>query len=191
MRMTIAPEHDLDTRDRLVMEHVGLVKLLASRLSHRLPSQVEFSELVSVGVLGLIDAAGRYRASLVCPRRVRRRRIQGHARSLRGSTGRRARPAAAQVDGRWRSCGKLKREPETEIAAALNVSEPNNKMLDKRRGELATIRQASSTPTARRSTSRSTRRRVARPERSPDARPWPPPCGFPSGAPHSALCRKS
>src|SRR5277367_3802310 len=86
MRMMLAPEQDLETRDRLVMDHVGLVKSLASRLSHRLPSQVELSELVSVGVLGLIDAAGRYKASTGVPfDAFARRRIQGAMLdSLRG-----------------------------------------------------------------------------------------------------------
>src|SRR4029077_8098512 len=50
-----------EIRDRLVMEHVGLVKTLAQRLAQRLPSQVEISDLISVGVLGLIDAAARYK----------------------------------------------------------------------------------------------------------------------------------
>jgi DNA-directed RNA polymerase specialized sigma subunit len=37
-----------------VLAHVDLVKMMAHRLRRRLPSQVEVSELVSVGVLGLI-----------------------------------------------------------------------------------------------------------------------------------------
>ena len=49
MRMTLPPV-DIETRDRLVMEHVGLVRALAGRLAHRVPSQVEVSELISVGV---------------------------------------------------------------------------------------------------------------------------------------------
>ena len=57
------PVSDMDSRDRLVMEHVPLVKTLAQRMARRLPPQVEMSDLVSVGVLGLIDAANRYRPS--------------------------------------------------------------------------------------------------------------------------------
>jgi RNA polymerase sigma factor for flagellar operon FliA len=154
MRMTLVPEHDLDTRDRLVMEHVGLVKLLASRLSHRLPSQVEFSELVSVGVLGLIDAAGRYRASTGVPfDAFARRRIQGAMLdSLRGLdwAPRSLRKLRRQVDGVMAQLRhELKREPvDTEIAEALKVTEPEYaKMLDQlKTAELATIRQASATP---------------------------------------------
>ena len=153
MRM-MAPEQDLETRDRLVMEHVGLVKVLASRLSHRLPSQVEFSELVSVGVLGLIDAAGRYRASTGVPfDAFARRRIQGAMLdSLRGLdwAPRSLRKLRRSVDGVMAQLRHdLKREPEeAEIAAALEVSEAGYaKILDQlRTAELATIRQASGTP---------------------------------------------
>ena len=57
----------IDERDRLVMAHVGLVKAMAHRLAQRLPSQVEMTDLIGVGVLGLIDAAGRYRPSTGVP----------------------------------------------------------------------------------------------------------------------------
>ncbi|HEV8210285.1 MAG TPA: RNA polymerase sigma factor FliA [Vicinamibacterales bacterium] len=153
MRMMLA-EQDLETRDRLVMEHVGLVKLLASRLSHRIPSQVEFSELVSVGVVGLIDAAGRYRASTGVPfDAFARRRIQGAMLdALRGldwapRSLRKLRRSVDTTMGQLRHT--LMREPvEAEIAAALNVSEAEyTKMLDQlRSAELATIRQASVAP---------------------------------------------
>ena len=58
---------DTEARDRLVMSHVALVKALAQRLAQRLPSQIEVSELVSVGVLGLVEAANRYQPSLGVP----------------------------------------------------------------------------------------------------------------------------
>ena len=72
-----APTLETD-RDQLVMDHVGLVKALAHRLAQRLPSQVEMTELISVGVLGLIDAAGRYKPALGVPfDAFARRRVQG------------------------------------------------------------------------------------------------------------------
>ena len=77
-RLPTEPAADLETRDRLVMEHVSLVKTMAGRLAHRLPSQVEVSELISVGVLGLIDAAGRFNPALGVPfSAFARRRIHG------------------------------------------------------------------------------------------------------------------
>lgn len=152
MRTTMGPPEDLETRDKLVMEHVGLVKAMASRLAHRLPSQVEVSELISVGVLGLIDAAGRFRPSLGVPfDAFARRRIQGAMLdSLRDLdwAPRALRKLRRDVDaaiGRLRA--ELRREPDAaEIAEALNVSEAQyDRMLDQlRSADLATIRQAAS-----------------------------------------------
>jgi RNA polymerase sigma factor for flagellar operon FliA len=142
---------DLETRDRLVMEHVGLVKALASRLAHRIPAQVELSELISVGVLGLIDAAGRYRPALGVPfDAFARRRIHGAMldalreldwapRSLRKMR-RRVDSTVAQLRH------DLKREPkEGEIASALDISETEyGKVLDQlRSADLALIKRSS------------------------------------------------
>ena len=78
MRMTATAASRPAERDQLVIDHVGLVKAMAHRLAQRLPSQVEMTELISVGVLGLIDAAGRYRPSMGVPfDAFARRRIQG------------------------------------------------------------------------------------------------------------------
>ncbi|MEZ5420345.1 MAG: RNA polymerase sigma factor FliA [Vicinamibacterales bacterium] len=151
MRGTIAA-HDADTaaRDQLVMEHVGLVKAMASRLANRLPPQVEVSELVSVGVLGLIDAAGRFRPSLGVPfSAFARRRIHGAMLdSLRGLdwAPRAVRKLRRDVDAAIASLRfELGREPESaDIARALDVSEPEyERMLDRLKvAELASIRQS-------------------------------------------------
>lgn len=123
-----ANESASETRDRLVMEHVGLVKTMAQRLAMRLPAQVEVSDLVSVGVLGLIDAAGRYKPSLGVPfDAFARRRVQGAMldslrdldwapRSLR-----RMRRDVDSAMGNLRR--KLNREPEeAEIAAEMGMT---------------------------------------------------------------------
>lgn len=124
----MTPGLDLEERDRLVNAHVGLVKSMAYRLLQRLPAEVELSDLVSVGVLGLIEAASRYRASLGVPfEAFARRRIQGAMldslreldwapRSLR----KQARTIEAAI-GRLRQT--LGREPEeNEIAVELELS---------------------------------------------------------------------
>jgi RNA polymerase sigma factor FliA len=142
---------DLDTRDRLVMEHVGLVKTMAGRLANRLPSQVEVSELISVGVLGLIDAAGRFNPALGVPfSAFARRRIHGAMLdSLRDLdwAPRPLRKLRRDVDGAIaRLRESLGREPESaEIAAALQVAEPEyDRILDRlRAADLAVLRQAS------------------------------------------------
>jgi RNA polymerase sigma factor for flagellar operon FliA len=151
MPVTTDVEQDLESRDRLVMAHVGLVKSVASRLAHRLPSQVEMSELLSVGVLGLIDAAGRYNASLGVPfDAFARRRVHGAMLdSLRGLdwAPRSLRKKRRDLDASIAQLRhELAREPDAaEIAASLHLSEQDyDKMLDQlRSADLATIRQAS------------------------------------------------
>jgi len=150
MRMTTASSEDLSTRDRLVMEHVGLVKSVAARLATRVPAQVEIAELISVGVLGLIDAAGRYKPALGVPfDAFARRRIHGAMLdALRGLdwAPRSARKLRRDLDttiARLRH--ELGREPEDhQIASALNLSEPEYvKALDQLRSvEVAVVRQA-------------------------------------------------
>ena len=128
MRVSVVPAADPQARDALVLAHVGLVKALAHRLRRRLPSQVELSELVSVGVLGLIDAASRYQPALGVPfDAFARQRIHGAMldalrrldtvpRSVR-----RLQRQAEDAIGRLRH--ELGREPELEeIAAAIGVS---------------------------------------------------------------------
>ena len=121
-------ESATETRDRLVMEHVGLVKSMAQRLAMRLPSQVEVSDLVSVGVLGLIDAAGRYKPTLGVPfDAFARRRVQGAMLdSLRDLdwAPRSLRRMRRDVDGAMANVRRrLGREPEeSEIAAEMGMS---------------------------------------------------------------------
>ncbi len=149
MRVTLAPT-DIEARDRLVMQHVGLVRAMASRLSQRVPAQVELSELVSVGVLGLIDAASRFKPTLGVPfDAFARRRIHGAMLdALRDMdwAPRSVRKLGRTVDG---TVSKLRhelgREPdESEIAGAMNVSEVEYaRILDQlRTAEMAVMRQA-------------------------------------------------
>ena len=124
-------ESAAETRDRLVMEHVGLVKTMAQRLAMRLPAQVEVNDLVSVGVLGLIDAAGRYKPSLGVPfDAFARRRVQGAMLdSLRDLdwAPRSLRRMRRDVDSAMGSLRrKLNREPEeAEIAAEMGMTLPD------------------------------------------------------------------
>jgi len=101
------PAPDTDARDRLVMEHVPLVKTLAQRLAQRLPSQVEMNDLISVGVLGLIDAATRYRPSTGVPfDAFARRRVNGAMLD-----------ALRELDWAPRSLRRLRREMDAAIAS--------------------------------------------------------------------------
>jgi RNA polymerase sigma factor for flagellar operon FliA len=144
---------DLQARDQLVMKHVSLVKALAQRLAQRLPSQVELNELVSVGVLGLVEAANRYQPSLGVPfDAFARRRIHGAMldalrdvdwapRSLR-----RLRRDVDAALARLRH--ELGREPnEQEMASAMNLSQAqyDRALEDLRTLEVAAVRQLEAT----------------------------------------------
>lgn len=118
----------LAARDQLVLEHAPLVKAMAQRLANRLPAQVEVGELVSAGMLGLVDAAGRYRASLGVPfDAFARRRVHGAMldalRELDWAP-RSLRRLRRDLDGTIASLRqRLGREPrEDEIADAMDLS---------------------------------------------------------------------
>lgn len=141
----------LDARNDLIVAHLGLVKVLASRLARRVPSQVEVSELVSAGVLGLVDAARRFEPSLGVPfDAFARRRVHGAMLdSLRGLdwAPRSVRRMRRDLDG---AISKLRsgtqREPtEQEIAKELNLDETGyQKLLDQVRAlDVGAVRQAS------------------------------------------------
>jgi RNA polymerase sigma factor for flagellar operon FliA len=144
-----AASPDLSARDQLVMEHVPLVKSMAQRLAQRLPSQVELNDLISVGMLGLIDAAGRYKASTGVPfDAFARRRVHGAMldalRELDWAP-RSLRRLRRDVDAAIATLRhRLGREPEEgEIAQELNLSPAEyDRVLEQLRSlEMATLRQ--------------------------------------------------
>jgi RNA polymerase sigma factor for flagellar operon FliA len=154
MRMTeaaavaVAPASDVEARNALVVEHLGLVKSIARRLAQRVPAQVDVNDLISVGMVGLIDAAGRYRPSVGAPfEAYARQRIHGAMLdSLRqlDDVPRSVRRMRRHVDQAILTLRhELNREPsDAEIAARLNVSEREyDEMLDHMRGaDVGTVR---------------------------------------------------
>jgi RNA polymerase sigma factor for flagellar operon FliA len=52
--------HNRETRDRLILHYSPLVKFVAGRVLSRLPSTLEGNDLVSYGILGLIDAIEKF-----------------------------------------------------------------------------------------------------------------------------------
>ena len=52
--------HEHRTRNELVIKHYALVQRIARQIHARLPSSVELDDLVSVGVVGLIEAMARF-----------------------------------------------------------------------------------------------------------------------------------
>ncbi|HXE79471.1 MAG TPA: sigma-70 family RNA polymerase sigma factor [Vicinamibacterales bacterium] len=76
----------LAKRDALTLAHLDLVRRVAQSIGRRLPPHVDRSDLVSVGMIGLLEAAARYRPSLGVPfEAFARRRVHGAiVDSLRG-----------------------------------------------------------------------------------------------------------
>jgi RNA polymerase sigma factor for flagellar operon FliA len=137
------------TRDELVIEHVDVVKSIAHRLARRLPPSVETKDLISIGMLGLIDAAGRYRPRLGVPfdAFARRRVLGARLDELRAldRAPRSVRRMGRELEttlGRLRH--ELRREPtEPEIAEAMGMSEAEyQRAVDQLRGiELGAMRE--------------------------------------------------
>lgn len=47
-------------QERMVIEHLPIVRYMAQRIHERLPKHVEIGDLISAGILGLIDAASKF-----------------------------------------------------------------------------------------------------------------------------------
>lgn len=56
-------ETNTEERDRLIMEHLPQVRLIARRIHERLPDSVSLDDLVSTGIIGLISAIDRFDSS--------------------------------------------------------------------------------------------------------------------------------
>ncbi len=47
-------------KDKLIMEYAPLIKFIAQKIAMRLPSNIELDDLISSGVIGLMDALEKY-----------------------------------------------------------------------------------------------------------------------------------
>lgn len=59
----VTPSLTAEVREKLILEHLPQVKLIARRIHERLPVSVSLDDLISAGVVGLIAAIDRYDAS--------------------------------------------------------------------------------------------------------------------------------
>lgn len=57
-----APQPDSAARERLMMEHLASVRFIARKLHRTLPAHVELDDLVSAGMVGLLEACDRFDA---------------------------------------------------------------------------------------------------------------------------------
>lgn len=117
-----------EERERLILEHLPQVRLIARRIHERLPESISLEDLVSTGVLGLIAAIDRFDPALnVKLKTYAEYKIRGAILdSLRGLdwAPRQQRRKAKQIEGAITSLEQeLKRSPtEQEIANELTLS---------------------------------------------------------------------
>ena len=60
---TITAEAGADERERLILEHLPQVRLIARRIQERLPENISLDDLISTGIIGLISAIDNFDAS--------------------------------------------------------------------------------------------------------------------------------
>ena len=52
---------DVNRRDELILEHMPLVTAIAAHIQRSVPVHIELDDLVHAGIMGLFDAATKYR----------------------------------------------------------------------------------------------------------------------------------
>ena len=125
--MRLAPMEDAE-RDRLLVEHLPTVRYVARRIHERLPQHVELDDLISAGMVGLIDAFGKFdRSKQVQFKSYAQFRIRGaildSLRMLDWSPRELRRKGRAVEEAVRAATQRLGRTPtEPEIAAELHVS---------------------------------------------------------------------
>jgi len=122
-------ETKLARRDRVVLEHLPLVKAIAVRVHENLPVHVDMDDLVHAGILGLFDAATKYNPEKqVAFSSYAKHRIKGaildSLRQLDWAS-RDMRRRHKQVEAATRDlAAELKRNPtEAEVAARLGIDQ--------------------------------------------------------------------
>src|SRR5689334_3101959 len=115
-------------RERLILEHLPQVRLIARRIQERLPENISLDDLISTGVIGLISAIDHFDPKHnVKLKTYAEYKIRGAILdSLRGLdwAPRQKRKKAKQIEAAIASAEqKLKRAPnEEEVSQELNVS---------------------------------------------------------------------
>ena len=121
-------EISVENREAVIKEYAPMVKYVANRIAMRLPPHVEVDDLISVGVLGLIDAIDKYDSTRGAKFKTYAEfRVRGaildELRSM-DWVPRSVRQKASSMDGVVQKLqNKLGRRPEDdEIAEAMGVS---------------------------------------------------------------------
>lgn len=125
------PETTAEARERLILEHLPQVRLIARRIYERLPDTVSLDDITSMGVIGLIAAVDHFETSHnVKLKTYAEYKIRGAILdSLRGLdwAPRQKRKMAKQIQAAIAAAGqRLQREPrEEEVAEQLQLSLPD------------------------------------------------------------------
>ncbi|RXH56603.1 sigma-70 family RNA polymerase sigma factor [Granulicella sibirica] len=115
-------------RDQMLMEHLPTVRFLARRIHERLPQHVELEDLISAGVVGLIDAFSKFdHTKKVQFKSYAQFRIRGaildSLRTLDWSPRELRRKGRAVEEAIREATHRLGRAPqEAEIAGAMSLS---------------------------------------------------------------------
>ena len=124
----ISPDTAADERERIILEHLPQVRLIARRIHDRLPDSVSLEDLISTGIVGLISAIDNFDPSLnVKLKTYAEYKIRGAILdSLRGLdwAPRQKRRKAKQIESATTAAEqRLHRTPlEEEVARELNLS---------------------------------------------------------------------
>ncbi len=128
MTTTYVPATAESERERLILDHLPQVRLIARRIHERLPASVSLEDLISTGIVGLISAIDNFDPGLgVKLKTYAEYKIRGAILdSLRGLdwAPRQKRRRAKQIENAIANAQKrLHRSPsEEEIAAELKIS---------------------------------------------------------------------
>lgn len=145
---------DYAERDRLILEHLSLVKAIAGHVQKSIPVHTELDDLVHAGTMGLFDAATKYREDREVSFAIyARHRIRGAILdSLRQSdwASRDLRKRQKQIDAVTRDLtaklGRTPRQEEIAEAMGLNPRQWQALMVDLRSVSKAAIRQRAADP---------------------------------------------
>jgi RNA polymerase sigma factor for flagellar operon FliA len=122
---------NVNERERLILENLAQVKIIAKRIHSKIPPGVELSDLVSAGILGLIDAIGKFnpshkvRLKTFAEHRIRGamldslRNLDWSPRSLRVKS----RKLQAVCGALEQSLGRLPTDEEKSDALGIGISE--------------------------------------------------------------------
>jgi RNA polymerase sigma factor FliA len=128
-------------RDGLILEHMPQIKYIAQRISTKLPSHVELNDLVSAGVIGLMDAIEKFDANRgVKFKTYAELRIKGAILdSLRGLdwAPRSLRKKAKELEQTYRKLEQILGRPATdvEVCEEMKISlDEYNELVDQIKG---------------------------------------------------------